>query len=53
MGGLGMNTVLAALALITSLVALDVAAILWGADSRDGPESAEWERRRNWKGYRW
>jgi hypothetical protein len=48
-----MNNLLTALALIASLLVLDVAAVLWGADSREGPESAEWERRRHWKGFRW
>lgn len=37
---------------IIALLVLDVAAALWGVDSRDGPESPEWERRRNWRGYR-
>lgn len=30
------------------LIALDLAALRWGADSREGETSAEWERRRNW-----
>lgn len=30
------------------LVALAVAALRWGVDSTDGPDSAEWERRRQW-----
>lgn len=47
-----MSAVLVIACLIASLVMLDVAAILWGVDSRDGPESPEWERRRGWKGYR-
>ncbi|HEX6506446.1 MAG TPA: hypothetical protein VF221_02330 [Chloroflexota bacterium] len=47
-----MSAVLIIVCLITLLAVLDVAAVVWGVDSRDGPESAEWERRRNWKGYR-
>ena len=43
-----MSAVLVVVCLIFSLVALDVAALLWGADSRDGLESPEWERRRTW-----
>ena len=34
--------------LLIVLIALDVAAMLWGAISLDGPDSPEWERRRNW-----
>jgi hypothetical protein len=34
--------------LIVSLVALDIAALLWGADSRDGIESTEWQHRAAW-----
>lgn len=34
------------------LAALDVAAVRWGVDSRDGPDSPEWERRCNWRGWR-
>lgn len=37
--------------LILGLVALDVAALLWGVDSRDGLNSPEWERLRNWRGF--
>ncbi len=36
------------LILLVMLVILDVAAIRWGAISLDGPDSPEWERRRNW-----
>jgi hypothetical protein len=30
-------------------VLLDVAAIRWGYDSRDGIDSAEWARRKEWQ----
>ncbi len=30
-------------------VLLDIAAILWGYDSRDGIDSAEWVRRQEWQ----
>jgi hypothetical protein len=29
------------------LTTLDIAALLWGADSSDGIDSQEWERRQN------
>lgn len=29
-------------------VLLDIAAMLWGYDSRDGIDSAEWARRQEW-----
>ena len=47
-----MNVLLALAGAAAALALLDVAAIAWGADSREGPESAEWERRRSWKGFR-
>ena len=34
--------------LLLALVVFDLAVWCWGVDSRDGPESAEWERRRHW-----
>ena len=37
---------------LAALIALDVAALLWGADSRDGIDSPEWDRRRQWPGTR-
>jgi L-amino acid N-acyltransferase YncA len=40
-----MNTVLALVALITTPILLAVASQLWGVDSRERPESPEWERR--------
>jgi hypothetical protein len=36
------------LILLVMLGILDIAAIRWGAISLDGPDSPEWERRRNW-----
>lgn len=29
-----------------------LAASFWGADSNDGPNSLEWERRHKWRGFR-
>lgn len=37
--------------LIVALVLFDVVAYYWGADSSDGPDSLEWERRRRWRGF--
>ena len=31
------------------LLALGLAALRWGVDSTDGPDSPEWERRRTWR----
>lgn len=36
------------LVLLVMVIVLDVAAMLWGVSSLDGPESPEWERRHNW-----
>lgn len=33
---------------ILAVVILAVAALLWGADSRDTVDSCEWERRKLW-----
>jgi hypothetical protein len=33
---------------VVCLLALAVAAPLWGVDSTDGVDSPEWERRRTW-----
>ncbi len=30
------------------VIALDIAALRWGSDSRDTIESAEWQRRNQW-----
>lgn len=40
-----------ALIMFGLFVALPLAALRWGADSRDGIESCEWERRRRWRGF--
>ena len=45
-----MNAVVVFAAIVAILVALDVAALRWGVDSREGPNSPEWERRRHWPG---
>jgi hypothetical protein len=37
--------------LLLGFIAFDIAAILWGADSRERPHSPEWERLRQWKGF--
>ena len=31
--------------LLALLIVFDIAALYWGHDSSDGPESVEWERR--------
>lgn len=36
--------------LLVALVLFNLLAHLWGVDSTDGIESAEWERRRTWRG---
>jgi hypothetical protein len=45
-------TALVLLLFLALLIAFDVAALLWGADSREGPRDPEWERRRGWIGFR-
>lgn len=47
-----MNTFLFFLVVVVLLILLDAAALMWGADSRDGPDSPEWDRRRTWTTYR-
>lgn len=37
--------------LLVALIVLDLVAWRWGADSSDGFESLEWERRRRWRGF--
>ena len=39
--------------IVVGLVAfvLEFAAWRWGVDSTDGPDSPEWVRRSNWRGY--
>jgi hypothetical protein len=36
---------------LIAIIALGLAANRWGIDSTDGPESAEWDLRRFWRGY--
>lgn len=36
------------LILLIAIIVLDIAALLWGIDSRDGILSPEWERRLQW-----
>ncbi|WP_052887919.1 hypothetical protein [Thermogemmatispora carboxidivorans] len=43
-----MTGILLLLFLILLIALLGVAAFLWGADSRDGPGSPEWQRRGSW-----
>jgi hypothetical protein len=33
---------------VVALILLDLLALRWGSDSRDGINSIEWERRRAW-----
>jgi len=37
--------------LLIGLIVFDIVALRWGADSRDGVDSPEWERRRRWYGF--
>ncbi len=37
--------------LLIILILFDLAANRWGADSRDGIDSPEWERRQEWRGF--
>ncbi len=39
------------LILIIALVVFDLVTFVWGFDSRDGVDAAEWERRRNWEAF--
>ena len=41
-----MNTFIPLVAIITAPVLLAVASLLWGTDSREGPDSSDWVRRR-------
>ena len=34
--------------IVVIFVSFDVSALLWGCDSRDGINSAEWMRRQEW-----
>ncbi len=37
--------------LLVALLLFDVAAFLWGCDSRESVDSPEWERRRSWPAF--
>jgi hypothetical protein len=39
------------LVVIAGIILLDVAAVHWGNDSRDGVDSAEWDRRHTWRAF--
>ena len=39
------------LGILLGLILFDLAAWRWGADSTDGVDSPEWERRRAWRGF--
>jgi len=39
------------ISLMVMLILIDIAAVRWGVNSIDGPDSPEWERRRNWYGF--
>ncbi|HZR42068.1 MAG TPA: hypothetical protein VFB12_18250 [Ktedonobacteraceae bacterium] len=41
------------LIILIAFILFAIAAKLWGSDSRDGIDSAEWERRRNAAKLRW
>jgi hypothetical protein len=37
--------------LLIAVIILDLTALRWGADSSDGVDSPEWERRRQWPAF--
>ena len=39
------------LILIVALVVFDLVTFVWGFDSRESADAAEWERRRNWEAF--
>lgn len=39
------------LIILLLFVGFALAALRWGTDSRDGPDSPEWERRQSWYGF--
>ncbi len=39
------------LIILLLFVGFVLAALRWGTDSRDGPDSPEWERRQRWYGF--
>ncbi len=42
---------MALLIILLMIIALDMAALLWGVDSLDGINSLEWLRRQQWYGF--
>jgi hypothetical protein len=44
-----MNVVSILIIALAVLIALDIAALRYGVDSRDDFDSPEWERRRQWR----
>jgi hypothetical protein len=46
-----MDAIVGIISLVAGLIGLGLAAWRWGADSRDGVDSPEWERRRAWRGF--
>ena len=47
---MALDAAVLAVCALMALVALDLAALRWGVDSTDRPDSPEWERRRHWRG---
>jgi len=39
------------LAGLAALLAFDLAALRWGVSSREDVDHAEWQRRRDWRGF--
>ena len=37
--------------IVIGLVLIDIAAVRWGADSRESVDSPEWTRRKSWRGF--
>ena len=37
--------------IVIGLVLFDIAAVRWGADSRESVDSPEWTRRKSWRGF--
>ncbi len=47
-----MDGLLTLIIVVVLLAAFDLAALRWGVDSTDGPDSPEWQARRRWRGWR-
>jgi len=37
--------------IVVALILIDLAALRWGVDSRDGFNALEWRRRQDWTGF--